>query len=236
MIGVEALLRWWKPNNSKKGGSFISPVDFIPVAEQSGLIVPIGEWVLNEACKTNKAWQDAGLKPFKMAVNLSPIQFSRDDIVRTVLKALENSQLDPTWLELEVTESVFMDDINSTIDILQQLHNLGTDLAIDDFGTGYSSLSYLRQFPIDRLKIDQSFTKSALTNPDDMVITKTIINLGHSLGLKVIAEGVEVQEHEDFLKKEGCDEVQGFKYTKPIPAEELLEFIKGYQSDLQAVG
>ncbi|MBI3440196.1 MAG: EAL domain-containing protein [Proteobacteria bacterium] len=225
VIGVEALLRWWRPDNSKEGGKFIPPVEFIPVAEQSGLIVPIGEYVMREACEANKRWQQRGLPPFRMAVNISGVQFHRGDIVSIVDTVLKETQLDPRWLELEVTESVFMENMQIAIDILGKLHQLGVELAVDDFGTGYSSLSYLRQFPIDRLKIDQSFIRSALTNIDDRMIVRIIITLGHNLGLKVIAEGVETSDHENFLKEEGCDEVQGFKYTKPIPEEELLEFL-----------
>ena len=233
MIGVEALLRWRRPDNSRDGGTFISPEEFIPIAEQSGLIVPIGEWVLKSACRTNKKWQEMGLPPFRVAVNLSGVQFHRGDIVTMVAETLEETGLDPRWLELEVTESVFMEDMTTTISILNQLHALGVEIAIDDFGTGYSSLSYLRQFPIDRLKIDQSFTRNALINKDDLAITKTIISLGHSLGLKVIAEGVETKEHEDFLSREGCDEVQGFKYSKPVPSDLLWEFVQNYGSDLK---
>lgn len=224
IVGAEALLRWWKPDSSKEGGRFISPVEFIPVAEQSGLIVPIGEYVLRTACESNKKWQEKGLPPFRIAVNISGVQFHRGDIVSIVDTVLKETKLDPRWLELEVTESVFMENMQIAIDILGQLHQLGVELAVDDFGTGYSSLSYLRQFPIDRLKIDQSFIRSALTNKDDRMIVKTIITLGHNLGLKVIAEGVETSDHEQFLKEEGCDESQGFKYTKPIPAEAFWDF------------
>lgn len=232
LIGAEALLRWWCPDNSKEGGHFISPADFIPVAEQSGLIVPIGEWVLKTACKLNKAWQDKGLPPFRMAVNISGVQFHRADIVRLTADALKESGLDPKWLELEITESVFMENMQTAIDILNQLHKLGVELAVDDFGTGYSSLSYLRQFPIDRLKIDQSFIRNALVNNDDRMIAKTIITLGHSLNLKVIAEGVETVDHEDFLREEGCDEVQGFKYTKPLPQDQFREYVINYNRNL----
>ena len=232
LIGAEALLRWWHPDNSKEGGRFISPADFIPVAEQSGLIVPIGEWVLKTACKLNKGWQDKGLPPFRMAVNISGVQFHRADIVRLTSDALKESGLDPKYLELEITESVFMENMQTAIDILQQLHKLGVELAVDDFGTGYSSLSYLRQFPIDRLKIDQSFIRNALINTDDRMIAKTIITLGHSLNLKVIAEGVETVDHEDFLREEGCDEVQGFKYTKPLPQDLFREYIVNYNRNL----
>jgi len=235
LIGAEALLRWWRPDNSKEGGQFISPVEFIPIAEQSGLIVPIGEWVIREACKTNQQWQDDGLPKFRVAINLSGVQFHRGDIVSFVKDTLEETGLDPHYLELEVTESVFMEDVDRTIDVLNQLHSLGIEIAIDDFGTGYSSLAYLRQFPIDRLKIDQSFTRNALVNTDDMAITRTIINLGHSLGLKVIAEGVETQDHEDFLKLEGCDEVQGYKYCKPVPQAKLRDFAASYRENMSSM-
>ncbi len=224
LIGVEALLRWWRPDNSREGGSFVSPATFIPVAEQSGLIVPIGAWVLKTACADNKAWQNAGLPPFRVAVNISGIQFHRGDVVKQVEDALADSTLDPHHLELEVTESAFMDNVTDAIETLQRLHQLGCEIAVDDFGTGYSSLSYLRQFPIDRLKIDQSFIRNALTNDSDRTITRTIISLGHSLNLKVIAEGVETGDHETFLRDEGCDEVQGFKYSKPLPFAELTRF------------
>lgn len=234
MIGAEALLRWWRPNNSKEGGSFISPVEFIPIAEQSGLIVPIGEWVLRTACQMAMDWQTDGYPSFRIAVNISGVQFHRGDIVNTVTRILDETGLEAHMLELEVTESIFMDDIDFTIGVLRELHELGCELAIDDFGTGYSSLSYLRQFPIDRLKIDQSFIRDALTNNDDQAITRTIISLGHSLGLKVIAEGVETIDHQDFLKQEKCDEVQGFKYTKPLPPQKLRQFAKAYTGDLEA--
>ena len=232
MIGTEVLMRWWRPDDSKEGGVFIPPVEFIPVAEQSGLIVPIGEWALRQACAVNKMWQDKGLPPMRIAVNISGVQFHRSNIVELVATVLKETKLAPHLLELEVTESVFMENIQGTIDILNQLHRLGVEIAIDDFGTGYSSLSYLRQFPIDRLKIDQSFTRNALSNLDDRMITKTIISLGHSLGLKVVAEGVETSDHEQFLKDEGCDEVQGFKYTRPIPAEKFWDYAVEYNRNL----
>ncbi len=232
LIGAEALLRWWLPDNSKEGGYFVSPAEFIPVAEQSGLIVPIGEWVLRTACAANKRWQEQGIPPFRIAVNISGVQFHKADIVALVADVLKDTKLDPKYLELEVTESVFMENMQTTIDILNQLHRQGVELAVDDFGTGYSSLSYLRQFPIDRLKVDQSFIRNALVNPDDRMITKTIINLGHSLNLKVIAEGVETNDHENFLKEEGCDEVQGFKYTKPLNMQKFIEYVVNYNREI----
>ncbi|HYD18233.1 MAG TPA: EAL domain-containing protein [Patescibacteria group bacterium] len=231
LIGAEVLLRWFLPDNSKDGGYYVSPAEFIPVAEQSGLIVPIGEWVLRTACAQIKAWQEMGIPPFRVAVNISGVQFHKADIVALTDDVLKTTKLDPKLLELEVTESVFMENMQMTIDILNQLHRLGVELAVDDFGTGYSSLSYLRQFPIDRLKIDQSFIRNALVNPDDRMITKTIINLGHSLNLKVIAEGVETNDHENFLKEEGCDEVQGFKYTKPLPVDKFRDYVINYNRE-----
>lgn len=234
VIGAEALLRWWKPDNSKEGGKFISPGEFIPVAEQSGLIVPIGEWVMEKACKDAVEWKNKHGYTGRIAVNVSGNQFSQSDIVSFTQHVIKSTGIEPHKLELEVTESVFMDDIKHTVQILKDLHALGVELAIDDFGTGYSSLSYLRQFPIDRLKIDQSFIRNALNNPDDAAIAKTIVSLGHSLNLKVIAEGVETKDHEIFLIEEGCDEVQGFRYSKPVPADKFIEFNSGYSGDLDS--
>ena len=231
VIGAEALLRWFKPDNSKEGGTFISPADFVPIAEQSGLIVPIGEWVMKLACETAMEWQKAG-HDIRIAVNVSGAQFYQSDIVAYTKKILDTTGLPPNRLELEVTESVFMEDIQHTITILQNLHALGVELAIDDFGTGYSSLSYLRQFPIDRLKIDQSFIRNALNNPDDAAIARTIVALGHSLNLKVIAEGVETKEHEEFLMAQKCDEVQGFRYSRPVPREKFSAFVTTYTGDI----
>ncbi len=229
LIGAEALLRWWRPNEEGSGGQFISPAIFVPIAEQSGLIVTIGEYVLKKALSNNKKWQDQGMEPFRIAINISGEQFHKCDLVKLVKTTMDEVGIDPKWVELEITESVFMSNIDFAIDILYQLNQLGVELAIDDFGTGYSSLSYLRQFPIDRLKIDQSFTKNALTDKGDMAITKTVINLAHSLGLKVIAEGVETTDHEDFLRDEGCDESQGFLYTKPIPERDFVDFVREHQ-------
>jgi diguanylate cyclase (GGDEF)-like protein len=231
LIGAEALIRWFKPDSSKEGGKFISPAEFIPIAEQSGLIVPIGEWVMKRACEEAKKWHDQGYK-FRIAVNVSGAQFQQSDLVGYTKSVIESTGIDPHYLELEVTESAFMEDIQHTVNTLQQLHGLGVELAIDDFGTGYSSLAYLRQFPIDRLKIDQSFIRNALNNPDDASITRTIIRLAHSLNLKVIAEGVETKEHESFLSEEGCDEVQGFRYSRPVPPDKFFSLLSGYSGDL----
>ncbi|MDD3020335.1 MAG: EAL domain-containing protein [Alphaproteobacteria bacterium] len=232
VIGAEALIRWFKKDNSKEGGKFISPVEFIPIAEQSGLIVPIGEWVMREACLEAKRWHDSG-NMIRIAVNVSGEQFQQSDLVAYTRQVIQETGINPHLLELEVTESAFMEDIQQTVRILKELHALGVELAIDDFGTGYSSLSYLRQFPIDRLKIDQSFIRNALNNPDDAAIARTIIGLGRSLNLKIIAEGVETKEHESFLVEEGCDEVQGYRYSRPIPDYQMKEFIRQYTGQLE---
>ena len=233
IIGAEALIRWWKKDNSANGGGFISPAEFIPIAEQSGLIVPIGKWVMKEACRTAASWHAQG-QSIRIAVNVSGAQFYQSDLVAYTKQCLNETGVRSELLELEVTESIFMDDIKIAIDTLRALHELGVELAIDDFGTGYSSLSYLRQFKIDRLKIDQSFIRNALVNDDDAAIARTIISLGHSLNLKIIAEGVETGEHERFLLAEGCDEVQGFRYSKPVPKEEFWRFVSGYGGSLSA--
>jgi len=233
IIGAEALIRWWKKDNSKNGGSWISPGEFIPIAEQSGLIVPIGKFVMQEACRTAKKWHEQG-KEIRIAINVSGAQFYQSDLVEHTRQCLKETGVKPHLVEVEVTESVFMDDVNIAINTLKQLHELGVELAIDDFGTGYSSLSYLRQFSIDRLKIDQSFIRNALTNNDDAAIARTIIRLGHSLNLKVIAEGVETKEHENFLVDEGCDEVQGFRYSKPVPHDLFWDFASNYNGSLSS--
>lgn len=234
IIGAEALLRWWKPDNSKNGGQFISPADFIPVAEQSGLIVPIGKWVMEKACRTAQYCKEEHGIDIRFAINVSGNQFVHGDICKDLANILEETKLNPHMVELEVTESVFMDDIEHTVYILSNLHALGVELAIDDFGTGYSSLSYLSQFPIDRLKIDQSFIRNALNDNENASIAKTIISLGHSLNLKVIAEGVETKEHEQFLLDHDCDEVQGFRYSRPVPVNEFIEFVRDYNGDLSS--
>ncbi len=226
IIGAEALIRWLKPN-SDGSQTQVFPDQFIPVAEQSGLIVPIGKWIMYEAVRFAQHCHDQGLPKFRVAVNISGVQFYRDDIVKLTQDALKEVGLEPKYLELEVTESAVMEDLDETISILNNLKDLGVDLAIDDFGTGYSSLSYLKKFPIHRLKIDRSFVMDVIDDPDDAAITRTIIKLGHSMGLKVIAEGVETQGHIDFLLSENCDEFQGYFYSKPLPVAEFIGFVKG---------
>jgi diguanylate cyclase (GGDEF)-like protein len=228
IIGAEALIRWEKldPDTGKK--SFVRPDHFIPVAEQSGLIVPIGRWVLEEACRFAKESMDLGVPPFRMAINLSGVQFARDDIVQLTKDVLARTGLEPHYLELEVTESAVMRDINQTIALLDDLRKIGVELAIDDFGTGYSSLSYLKRFPVHRLKVDRSFVMNVNENKDDASITSTIIQLGHSIGVKVIAEGVETEDQMKFLIEHKCDEFQGYYFSKPLPPGEFRGFVKGY--------
>jgi diguanylate cyclase (GGDEF)-like protein len=231
IIGAEALIRWERPDQETGKRSFVRPDHFIPVAEQSGLIVPIGRWVITEACRFAKeATSKHGLPPFRVAVNMSGIQMQRDNIVEVARQTLREFDLPPHQLELEVTESAVMKDMEDTIRILQQLNELGIELAIDDFGTGYSSLSYLKKFPIHRLKIDRSFIMNAPGDKDDAAITRTIINLGHSLDLKVIAEGVETAEQVDFLTENGCDEFQGYYYSKPLAPQDFYTFVRSYLS------
>ncbi|PLS02711.1 EAL domain-containing protein [Neobacillus cucumis] len=215
MFGAEALLRW---NHPKWG--MIPPSKFIPIAEESGLIIPIGEWVLRQACAQNKRWQEKGCLPMVISVNLSGRQFSYAGIVSTVEKVLKETGLEPQYLELEITESMTM-DIEHTIPTLHDLKKLGVLISIDDFGTGFSSLNYLKQFPVDTLKIDQSFVRELLNNNHDETIVKTIISMAHHLQVKVVAEGIETREQLVFLQQHLCDEGQGHFFSKSVTAEEL---------------
>jgi EAL domain-containing protein (putative c-di-GMP-specific phosphodiesterase class I) len=199
----------------------IAPNRFVPIAEETGLIVPIGEWVLRTACQQVKALQAEGLPPVVVSVNLSPAQFRQGGLAETVGRILTETAFEPACLELEVTESLAMHDAAKFIDELQALKDLGIQLAIDDFGTGYSSLNYLKRFPIDRLKIDKSFVCDIDHDADDAAIVKAVITLGHSLNLKVLAEGVESAQQLDFLRVNRCDEVQGFYFCHPLPIEEV---------------
>ncbi|MBP6709575.1 MAG: EAL domain-containing protein, partial [Candidatus Accumulibacter sp.] len=220
IIGVEALIRWNSPEHG-----LISPARFIPVAEDSGLIVPIGAWVLSEACRQARAWQDAGLPPIVVAVNLSAVQFKRPELVNTVINALVLSDLDSQWLELELTESILIQDAEATLDTVRRLKSLGIKLSVDDFGTGYSSLTYLKRFAVDKLKIDQSFVRDLVSDPDDAAIVRAIIQMAHSLKLKTIAEGVETEELANLLRIFHCDEIQGYWFAKPMPAEQMEAFL-----------
>ncbi|MDQ1910310.1 EAL domain-containing protein [Paenibacillus sp. GD4] len=219
--GMEALLRWNHP-----GVGYISPAEFIPLAEETGLIVPIGKWVLRTACQQNKAWQRAGYEPLKIAVNISPIQFYQQDFVQVVVDALRESELDPQYLELEITEGVAMYQVDQVIEKLNELRTLGVQISIDDFGTGYSSLTYLKKFPIQKLKIAQQFVRDVTFDADDAAIVQAIMALAHSLKLKVIAEGVETEEQLQFLTGMRCKEVQGYIYSRPIPAQEFTALME----------
>jgi diguanylate cyclase (GGDEF)-like protein/PAS domain S-box-containing protein len=221
IYGAEALIRW---KHSKKG--IISPGDFIPLAEETGLIVPIGEWVLRTACSQNRAWQNAGNKPFRVAVNLSGRQFDQEGLIEVVTNALHDSGLDPQYLELEITESTIMKNPEKAATTLRKLKDMGICLSIDDFGTGYSSLGNLRKFPLDTLKIDRSFVKNITTDDDDAAITTAIIAMSHSLKLGVIAEGVESEDQQSFLHELRCDVAQGYLFSRPIPAEEFIKLVR----------
>jgi EAL domain-containing protein (putative c-di-GMP-specific phosphodiesterase class I) len=213
LAGLEALIRWNQP-----GRGFISPMQFIPVAEETGLIGKIGEWVLRRVCDQIREWDLLGLPPVSIAVNLSPRQLIEGRITETISRILDETATPASRIVLEITETVMMHEIKRSASILDELRKLGLQIAIDDFGTGYSSLAYLKRLPINSIKIDRSFVRDVTTDPDDAAITNTIIIMGHNLGLKVVAEGVETQEQLEFLREHGCDEIQGFLISEPRPA------------------
>ena len=219
IIGAEALIRW-----DLAGVGMVPPANFIPFAEQSGLIVPIGEWVLRTACAQNRSWQNAGLPAIPVAVNLSPYQINRS-LVAMVQQVLADTGLDASSLELEITENVVMKDAEKTVAMLNALKALGLGISVDDFGTGYSSLSYLKRFPVDALKIDQSFVRDVAHDVDSAAIVKAIISLAHILNLRVIAEGVETEAQCGFLRENGCDEVQGYYFGRPMSAQDFSEVL-----------
>ncbi len=221
ITGMEALVRW---NHPQRG--MISPADFIPLAEETGLIVPMGEWVLREACRQNRHWQQLGFSPIRMTVNISARQFLKGDLVQMIADTLEETRLDSRYLELEITESMIMNDVESAIFIMAQLAELGVNLAIDDFGTGYSSLAHLKRFPLTTLKIDRAFVKDLTTNDEDEAIVRAIVALAHSLNLQVIAEGIETAEQCQFLKEHGCEQGQGFLFSKPQAAGKIRGFLR----------
>lgn len=221
ITGVEALLRWQRPDSG-----MVSPTEFIPLAEETGLIVPIGEWVLHTACAQNKAWQVAGLPPICVAVNLSARQFQQKNLLETVARVLEEAGLAPNHLELELTEDIIMKDMENTIETLRGLQAMGIQISVDDFGTGYSSLAYLKKLPVDAIKIDKSFVINMKGNKNDEMIVHSAINLAHNLGLKVIAEGVEDQKTRDLLAALGCDAAQGYYMARPMPAADLTRWLK----------
>lgn len=218
LVGMEALLRWKHP---KKG--YIKPLDFIPLAEKTGLIIDIGDWVLQEACRQNKEWQEAGYKPIIISVNLSAKQFHQQDLLENIEKTLMQTGLEAKYLELEITESMAMENEGYILKTLLRIRALGVLVSIDDFGTGYSSLKYLSVFPVTKLKIDKTFMDR--DHQQNEAIVKSIINMSHSLNLKVIAEGVETVSQLNFLEKENCDEMQGYYFSKPLPPDQLTKFL-----------
>ena len=220
ITGAEALLRWVHPIRG-----IVNPLDFIPVAEHCGLIVPIGEWVLQTACAQARAWLEAGF-PMPVAVNVSALEFRDSRFLERIAATLQESQLDARYLKLELTESVLMQHAASTVSVLDALKRMGVTIAVDDFGTGYSSLSYLRQFPIDELKVDQSFVQEIASDGGGAAIVSAIISMGQSLRLRVIAEGVETREQLNFLQTQGCGEGQGFYFSRPVTADQFAEIAK----------
>ncbi|MBF0337538.1 MAG: EAL domain-containing protein [Nitrospirae bacterium] len=225
VAGMEALIRW----NTLQYG-FVSPMEFIPVAEETGLIIPIGEWVLRQACTIGKQWQGMISTPLIMAVNLSARQFKSQYLIKSIEAILRDTGYNPEMLELELTESVVMEDATSAIKVLRDIKSMGIHIAIDDFGMGYSSLSYLKRFPIDRLKIDKSFVSDITTDPDDAAIATAIIAMAHSLKLKVTAEGVETTEQLEFLRRLNCDEAQGYLFSKPLIPDKFTEFLQNQKT------
>jgi len=224
IVGMEALLRW---DNPELGS--VSPAEFIPIAENNGLIVAIGEWVLKTACLQAQAWQDAGFPHLRLGVNLSPRQFQKNILISMVKETLASTGFSAKCLELELTENLLMQHLDNTVEILDLLCGMGITLSVDDFGTGYSSLSYLKRFPLTTLKIDRSFVSSIPNDADDMAITKAIIAMAHSLKLRVIAEGVEDEQQLAYLCEQGCDEFQGYFFYKPIPAQEFTRVLAQQQ-------
>jgi EAL domain-containing protein (putative c-di-GMP-specific phosphodiesterase class I) len=221
IVGVEALLRWTHPTRG-----LIPPAEFIPVAEDCGLILPIGAWVLREACEQARAWADRGLPIGVMAVNVSAMQLRDEDFLPRMLEILADTGLDPRSLELELTESVLMKHAETAAFILQTVRKGGVRVAIDDFGTGYSSLGYLRKLPLDALKIDQSFVRQISTAGEDTAIVAAVISMARSLKLRVVAEGVETREELEFLRAHQCDEAQGYHFSPPVPPEQFAVLLR----------
>jgi diguanylate cyclase (GGDEF)-like protein len=221
VIGAEALVRWRSPVHG-----LIAPAHFIEIAEEAGLIAHIGEWVLMQACRQQRAWQDAGLPPIQMAVNVSTMQFREDHLLTAVVTAVKQTGIDPKLLQLEVTENLFMKNMTAARNTLEFIRGLGATVAIDDFGTGYSSFSYLRLLPVDSVKIDRSFVQDLGTKADDREITRAIVNLARTLGMKTVAEGVETKQQAEILAEMGCNEMQGFLYAPPVDASTIAQILK----------
>jgi EAL domain-containing protein (putative c-di-GMP-specific phosphodiesterase class I) len=220
IVGVEALIRWQQPEMG-----LVSPLDFIPLAEDTGLIVPIGDWVIRTACAQIGAWQRTGYPPVRMAVNLSSRQLKQKELIHVVGQALKETGVDPCWLELELTESSIMQSSEDPRAILDRLKSLGIQLSIDDFGTGYSSLSRLKRFPVDTLKVDRSFVKDIPSDAGNIAITQAMIAMAKGLKMKVIAEGVQTREQLQFLREQGCDWMQGYIFSPPVPADEMTRLL-----------
>jgi EAL domain-containing protein (putative c-di-GMP-specific phosphodiesterase class I) len=225
VVGAEALMRWQHPTRG-----LLLPSQFLPAAEESGLIIAMNTWVLREACSQAAAWARDGLS-LRVGVNLTSLQFRKQDISGLMRQTLKESGLAATALELELTEGVLMQNAESAATKIRELRDLGVRFAIDDFGTGYSSLSYLKIFPVDRLKIDRSFVRNLETSPGDTAIVRAITSLGHDLGLDVTAEGVETPEQLTTVRALGCDEVQGFHFAKPMPDDQLRNFVRGWPAE-----
>jgi EAL domain-containing protein (putative c-di-GMP-specific phosphodiesterase class I) len=221
VIGVEALIRW---NNPMKG--VISPADFIPILEETGLIIPIGQWVLMEACRQHRAWLDIGLPSIPISVNISAVQFHDEGFLQMLAGTIRDSGIDPSYLDLEVTESVVMRQPEFVINQLESIKRMGMKLSLDDFGTGFSSLSYLRYFPLDRIKIDQSFIRGLAKTPVNQAIIETVISLGKSLKIKTIAEGIETKQELERLRELQCDEMQGYYFSKPLSSDDLIKWLR----------
>jgi EAL domain-containing protein (putative c-di-GMP-specific phosphodiesterase class I) len=221
VVGVEALLRWQHPERG-----LVPPGEFIPLLEESGLIVRVGAQVIAAACRQNKAWQDAGLPPMRVSVNISSRQFRTGSLEETVREALRASGLAPEWLEIELTESLLVENSEHAVAVMERLKEIGVAISIDDFGTGYSSLGYLKRFPIDSLKIDRSFVKDLRTSATDAAIVDAISALAHSLGLGLVAEGVEEAGQADFLRARYCTEMQGYLFGRPVPPQEMADAVR----------
>jgi EAL domain-containing protein (putative c-di-GMP-specific phosphodiesterase class I) len=224
---MEALVRWQHPDVG-----LVSPAQFIPLAEENGLIILIGEWVLRTACAQNKAWQDAGFPQMRIAVNLSARQFQQPQLVEMVTKILQETKLSPEFLELEITETTFMQNVESARAMLNELQAMGVHISMDDFGTGYSSLSYLKKFPFDKLKIDQSFVRDLKPDSQDTAILSAIVSLGQGLNLRIVAEGVETSEQQQLLKGLDCREMQGYLFSRPLGAEDATNFLQNYRENV----
>ncbi|MCC5664187.1 EAL domain-containing response regulator [Nostoc sp. CHAB 5784] len=220
IVAAESLLRWQSPEVG-----LVYPTEFIPLAESTGLIVPLGKWVLKRVCKQIKSWRDIGIYPLMLAVNLSVLEFNQPDFIHKIVNFMDINGLEPHYLELELTESMIMQDVNSAIATMKKLQSLGVKIAIDDFGTGYSSLIYLKNLPINTLKIDRYFIHNVATDPQKSAITKALIQMAHNLNLDVVAEGVETEAELAFLRQHNCNYMQGFLFSRPLPAAEFEKFL-----------